>query len=627
MVLSPKVGYGDDVEEGYNFVQSHLSNILSSLPFVYMCIPEGWEPAEIPERYKGMEGFDGKVLDGSREAWELFTCIDSSRMPPAVWDGHAVFKRISSMVHKTRMNGTERKGLSLLLMNDIVEEYETLSQIITVERREIERNCGAGVGGGGKVVVDKNLGSEWFGDAEAYIDGIITTDPKIGTQSCYGIEVISTGNSEGAGRMGWLVLSSSGYYPNRRGEEEDADTPPPPPQLDINKNSDAGVKDSEEGHERIKEYRRVASAFRSLGEDLRLANESCRGGDDYAMMYEGAVKARIGEEYEISVTLIGAEGLKGPSVRGAHMARIKVGNDSVVYGDTFDPLTGKRLTAGVDTFNAVANAPWEEWREDRLAAERMVEDRHSTYFKGLLVGEEGRGKWRVYLSDDEGDWVELDGYVRTSKGGVVLKSEVLGTLIIRYNINVRKYYRGKDYYDLEVVPDEDDGRENKETLHPVLGLMGAGMVDPGPDGGVWVRVYGEGMWDEWKEIGDYDNAVTKVWVDREDVSEETPERTIREMEVIKSREEKDEAGENRVEVSVVYGPSGGHMMSLVNELTPRFPKVLMFEFTTLSSYSDFDAKEVAHKIVAGGETTLIVVTSPFTTLPIIETLSKAPGMR
>jgi hypothetical protein len=217
--------------------------------------------------------------------------------------------------------------------------------------------------------------------------------------------------------------------------------------------------------------------------------------------------------------------------------------------------------------------------------------------------------------------------VRTSKGGVVLKSEVLGTLIIRYNMNVRKYYRGKDYYDLEVVPDEDDGRENKETLHPVLGLMGAGMVDPGPDGGVWVRVYGEGMWDEWKEIGDYDNAVTKVWVDREDVSEETPERTIREMEVIKSREEKEEASENRVEVSVVYGPSGGHMMSLVNELTPRFPKVLMFEFTTLSSYSDFDAKEVADKIVAGGETTLIVVTSPFTTLPIIETLSKAPGMR
>ena len=284
-----------------------------------------------------------------------------------------------------------------------------------------------------KVVVDKNLDSEWFGDAEAYIDSVITTDPKIGTQSCYGVEVVSTGNAEGAGRMGWLVLSSSGYYPNRRGEGEDVDTPPPPPQLDINKNSDAGVRGSEEGHERIKEYRRVASAFRGLGEELRLANESC-GGRDYAEAYKEAVKARVGgggsgdddDKYEITVTLIGAEGLKGPSVRGGHLARVKVGNESVVYGDTFDPLTGKRLTSGVDTFNVVANAPWEEWREDRMAAERMVEDRHNPFFKGLLSGEEGRGKWRVYLSGEEGDWVDIDGYVRTSKGGVVLKSEVLG---------------------------------------------------------------------------------------------------------------------------------------------------------------------------------------------------------
>ena len=151
LVLSPNIGYGDDIEEGYDFVQSHLTNILFSLPSVYMCIPEGWEPGEVPERYKGMEGFEGEVVDGSKEAWELFTCIDSSRMHPAVWDGQAVFRRVSSMVHKTRMNGTERKGLSLILMNDIVEEYETLSQIITVERREIERNCGKGVGGGGKV--------------------------------------------------------------------------------------------------------------------------------------------------------------------------------------------------------------------------------------------------------------------------------------------------------------------------------------------------------------------------------------------------------------------------------------------------------------------------------------------
>jgi hypothetical protein len=141
-VLSPSVGYGVDVEEGYDFVQSHLSEILSSLPSVFVCIPESWEPEEVCDRYKGMEAFKGVVKDGTKDAWHVWQRLDNSSLPPSLWDGHAVFKRVSNMVSKTRMNGTERKGLSLLLMNDIVEEYETLSQVITVERREIERNCG-----------------------------------------------------------------------------------------------------------------------------------------------------------------------------------------------------------------------------------------------------------------------------------------------------------------------------------------------------------------------------------------------------------------------------------------------------------------------------------------------------
>ena len=314
------------------------------------------------------------------------------------------------------------------------------------------------MGGGCRVVADKTLPSEWFSDAEAYRDGVITTDPKVGTQGCYGIEVVSTARAQGAGRMGWLALSSSGYYPNRKGEEEDQDA-----KLAINKNSDAGVKGEEDDKgRRIKEYRRVANVFRRLGDDLRRTNQHCDG-VDFAEAYERVVRDAVGDQYETTTTLIGAEGLKGLNVRGAHLVRIKVGSNDIVYGDTYDPLTGARLTSQVETFNMIANAPWAEWREDRLAAERIVEDRHSGFFKDLIQGDEGRGKWRVYFSDNDGDWAEFDGYIRTGKGGVVLRSEVVGSLIIRYDTNVRKYYRDKDYYEFEVIPDQDDGRDNVEV--------------------------------------------------------------------------------------------------------------------------------------------------------------------
>ena len=139
-----------------------------------------------------------------------------------------------------------------------------------------------------------------------------------------------------------------------------------------------------------------------------------------------------------------------------------------------------------------------------------------------------------------------------------------------------------------------------------------------------MRVYDDGMWEEWKGVAD-DDGVEKVWVDRKPTTSSLPSRHIKEMEIIKGREK--EADENGVEVSIIYGPSGGYIYSLVNEVSPRFPEILSFEFTSLSSYSDFDTHEIAAKIVSSGKSTLVVITSPFTSVPIIESLSNFNGIR
>ena len=112
-------------------------------------------------------------------------------------------------------------------------------------------------------------------------------------------------------------------------------------------------------------------------------------------------KSLFPEDATVSCELVAANNLPVPEEElepGSYLFTLtcvrEVGeNITVAYGETFDPC-GSCVTGGVDAYNCCMNAPWAEWRSDKLEAGHLIEDMFDDRASvGKTVGE-GKGKWR-----------------------------------------------------------------------------------------------------------------------------------------------------------------------------------------------------------------------------------------
>ena len=154
---------------------------------------------------------------------------------------------------------------------------------------------------------------------------------------------------------------------------------------------------------------------------------------------------------------------------------------NVGYGDTIDPFSRANLTYPlVPLHNVLLNAPWEEWREDRLCAERLCEVCHGDPTGvGRSYGE-SKGWWLVNKE------LRFEGTVKIRENGLVLKDEGVGSMVVSWEKNVDAYCVDGSNLSFRVVCDPSVDGSPSPRSHPVTGLLGSGVAPLTSE--IWVTI-------------------------------------------------------------------------------------------------------------------------------------------
>ncbi|GMH91312.1 hypothetical protein TrST_g2151 [Triparma strigata] len=480
--------FGVSIDGGIRFQERVLRHWLAKLENINICVPPGYDsPDEALERYKIFDGdwYEGVVSDVSEPAWRLLCRVD------ALYVDYLLNSRLSSLsgvmgqvaylFKKTKDNASARKAIDLVVANDIVDEFYNLGKVINGDRRKVEMafDIESALGRGGnpcRVLFPKQMELLHLKEDDPrnvkYQDDILTlpdADTRLGSASCYVVDVTDPSSGVRCVRTGWLSLGSEGYFPEVPEDDDDDDDddnyganelPPSPDKAPLPPPVPTAPDHTAEY---IKAYNDLMTSFASIGEKLGSSKNI------EPEKVEAVITSALPKHSTITCTLLTANNLPVPSnklERGGYLVAVicslEVGEVSVAYGETFD-CTGFCITSQVDPYNCCMNAPWEEWRSEKLEAGHLVEDRFDDKADiGKLV-DSGTGKWAA------GNY-NFEGRVEIREKGLILTDPCVGSIVIRWHLNVGSYALKSGVLRVKVLNDIDS------DANPLRGVLGGLII-------------------------------------------------------------------------------------------------------------------------------------------------------